>query len=188
MLVFGHLATTCVAARWVGERVDIRWVILFGLVADLVDKPIGLFLFRESLNNGRIYGHSLLVNLVLTLVLVVLHKPLIYSLALWLHQFCDLMWTRPWVALWPFTGPLTYRDLPLNEWVIASLSPYHVIAEVVGFVVVVFFLRGKGLLDRRRLWCWMRTGRLPRKGSSGSQEIKESLMKEVGKDTGNLVY
>ena len=188
MFVFGHLATTCVAARWAGEKVEVRWVILFSLLADLVDKPIGLLLLRDSFNSGRIYGHSLLINLVLTFVLVLLHKPLIYSLALWLHQFCDLKWTRPWVALWPFAGPLTYRDFPLNEWVIASLNPYHVVAEVVGSAVVVCFLFRKGLLDRRRLLCWMRTGTLPRKGNSRYREIKESLTKEVGKDTGNFVY
>ena len=188
MLVLGHLATAGVAARWIDENVDLRWVILFGLLADLVDKPIGLVLFRESFNNGRIYGHSLLVNLALTLLLLVLHKPLIYSLALWLHQLCDLMWTRPGVALWPFTGPFTYRDLPLDQWVIVSLSPYHLVAEVVGCVVVLYFVSRYRLLDRRCLSGWMRTGRLPRRRDSRHQEIKKSLMREVGKETGNLVY
>ncbi len=188
MLVLGHLATTGVAAGWVGKNVDLRWVLVFGLLADLFDKPIGLLLFRESFNNGRIYGHSLLFNLVLTLLLMVLHKPRIYSLALWLHQFCDLMWTRPGVALWPFTGPFTYRDLPLEQWVIASLSPYHLVAEVVGFVVVLSFVSRNRLLDRKRLSSWLRTGRLSLKRSSTYQGIKRLPREEVGKDAGNLVY
>ena len=125
MLIFGHIASAALPARWATPKADLRWVIFLALLADLIDKPVGLVIFRETINNGRVYFHSLLVNLLLTLVLIALRKPLIYPLALWTHQLCDRMWMRPWTAMWPFTGTFGYRDLPLDDWVYNVLNPYN---------------------------------------------------------------
>jgi len=160
MLVFGHVASAALPARWVAPKADLRWVIFFALLADLIDKPVGLVIFRETLNNGRVYFHSLSVNLFITLVLIAWRKPLIYALALWTHQLCDLMWTRPWVALWPFTGYFGYRDLPLEDWVYSVLNPYNVTTEVVGLIVTIFFVVLYRLYDRECLREWLRTGTL----------------------------
>jgi hypothetical protein len=161
MLIFGHVASATVAARWASKAADLRWVIFLGLLADLVDKPIGLVIFRQSINNGRVYFHSLLVNILLTLLLVAFRKPLVYSLALWIHQLTDLMWTRPSVALWPFTGGFGYRDLPLSQWVYSVLGPYNVATEVVGIVVMTAVVVRYRLHKKSILLDWIRTGRLP---------------------------
>ncbi len=161
MLVLGHAMTAAVAARWLSEKADLRWVVFFALLADLVDKPIGLILFRETINNGRVYFHSLLVNLILTLILVLARKPLVYPLALWLHQFCDLMWDRPWVALWPWTGKFGYRDLPLDEWVYSALNPYNVTTEALGLMVFILIVIRYRLYEKRILHAWFGSGRLP---------------------------
>ena len=161
MLVLGHAATATIAGRWVSETTDLRWIVFFGVLADLVDKPLGLVLFRETLNNGRVYFHSLLVNLALTLVLLALRKPIVYSLVLWLHQCCDLMWTRPWVALWPFKGALGYRDLPLGEWVYSVFSPYNVTTEIAGLLFFAWFFFYHGFHDVSRLRSFLATGKLP---------------------------
>ena len=126
----------------------------------VVDKPLGLVIFRETLNNGRVYFHSLTVNVLLSLVLIFWRKPLIYVLALWTHQLCDRMWMRPWVALWPFTGALGYRDLPLEDWVYSVLNPYNLTTEAIGLVLTVALLLRLRLHDRRSFWAWLRTGRL----------------------------
>ena len=160
MLVFGHIASATLPARWAMARADLRWVVFFALLADLIDKPLGLVIFRETLNNGRVYFHSLLVNLIITLVLVLWRKPLVYVLALWLHQLCDLMWMRPWVALWPFTGTFGYRDLPLENWVYSVLNPYNLTTEAIGLAVTLWMVHRFRLYDRRRLRAWLRTGRL----------------------------
>ena len=160
MLVFGHIASASLPARWASPRADLRWVIFFALLADIIDKPVGLVIFRETLNNGRVYFHSLLVNLLLTLVLVAWRKPLIYVLALWTHQLCDLMWTRPWVALWPFTGRFGYRDLPLDDWVYSVLNPYNLTTEALGLAVTLWAILHFRLYDRRVLRDWLRSGRL----------------------------
>lgn len=160
MLVFGHVAAAAVSCRALDRRADLRWVIFFTLVADIIDKPLGLWVFRETINNGRVWFHSLAVNLLVTLFLVLARKPGVYALSLWLHQLCDRMWMRPWVALWPFTGRFGYRDLTFEDWVYGIFNPYNVVSDVVGLAVLLFFAWRYGLFRLERLAAWMRTGRL----------------------------
>ena len=160
MLVFGHVATATVACRGLEPRVDLRAIVFWTLVADLIDKPLGLVVFADTINNGRVWFHSLAVNLVLSAALLAWRKPPVYVLALWLHQLCDRMWMRPWVALWPLSGAFGYRDLPLDEWVYSILNPYNVISEAVGVAVLTFFVFRYRLYQADRLRALFRTGRL----------------------------
>jgi hypothetical protein len=160
VLVFGHVAAATVSCHALDRRADLRWVIFFTLVADIVDKPLGLWVFKETINNGRVWFHSLAVNLLVSLVLVLARKPGVYALALWLHQLCDLMWMRPWVALWPLTGRFGYRDLAFDDWVYAIFNPYNVVSDAIGLVVLAAFARHYRLLRPSRLWAWARTGEL----------------------------
>jgi inner membrane protein len=164
VLVLGHVAAATVSGHALDRRADLRWVIFFTLLADLVDKPLGLVVFRETINNGRVWFHSLSVNLLLTLVLVLARKPGVYSLALWLHQLCDRMWMRPWVALWPFTGAFGFRYLPLENWVYSVLNPYNLVSEAIGLLVLAEFARRTGLFHWQRLLGWARTGELSPSG------------------------
>ena len=70
MLVFGHVASASLACHVLDRKADLRWVIFLTLLADIIDKPFGLIVFSETINNGRVWFHSLFVNLALTLVLV----------------------------------------------------------------------------------------------------------------------
>ncbi len=160
MLVFGHVAAATVSCHALDRRADLRWVIFFTLVADIIDKPLGLWVFRETINNGRVWFHSLSVNLLITVVLMLARKPGVYALALWLHQLCDRMWMRPWVALWPFTGRFGYRDLEFEDWVYGVLNPYNVVSDVVGLTVLLVFAWRYGMLRPSRIWLWARTGDL----------------------------
>ena len=162
MLVFGHVATATVLCHGLDRKADLRFVVFYTLVADIVDKPLGLLVFRETINNGRVWFHSLAVNLLVSLLLVLARKPGVYVLALWLHQLCDRMWMRPWVALWPLTGAFSYRDLPIEDWVYSLFGPYNVVSDVVGLVVLVAFARYYGLFDRKRVWVWLQRGELTR--------------------------
>jgi hypothetical protein len=110
--------------------------------------------------------------LLLTLILVALHKPLVYSLALWVHQWVDLMWTRPWVALWPFTGAFGYREMELEHWVSLTLSPYHLVAEAVGFALIACFVFRHKLLELTHLSAWIRSGTLVTSRVPMAQEIE----------------
>ena len=161
MILCGHIATGFLAARCVAKKADLRWVVFFSLLADLIDKPVGLVLFRETINNGRVYFHSLLVNLLLTAFLLLAKKPLIYPLALWVHQFFDLMWNRPWVAMWPVTGTFGFRDLSNEQWVWSVLNPYNLWSELAGLTVVVAFVLWFRLYKRPVLVALLSSGRLP---------------------------
>jgi len=145
------------------KKADLRFVVLLTLLADIIDKPLGLIIFSETINNGRVWFHSLAVNLVLSAVLLLWRKPLVYVLALWLHQLCDRMWMRPWVALWPLTGAFGYRALPLDQWVYSVLNPYNVISDVLGLAVLVVFARYYDLLRWERFKTFLATGRLEKR-------------------------
>jgi hypothetical protein len=166
VLVFGHVAAATVSCHALDRRADLRWVIFLTLVADIVDKPLGLWVFKDTINNGRVWFHSIAVNLLLTMVLLLARKPGVYALSLWLHQFCDRMWMRPWVALWPFTGRFGYRYLPFEDWVYGIFNPYNVVSDVVGLGVLLFFVWRFGLFRRERLADLVRTGRFSRENPS----------------------
>jgi hypothetical protein len=160
VLVFGHVAAAAVSCRALDRRADLRFIIFFTLLADIIDKPFGLWVFKETINNGRVWFHSLSVNLLITVILVLARKPLVYALALWLHQLCDRMWMRPWVALWPLTGRFGYRDLAFEDWVYGIFNPYNVVSEAIGIAVLAAFAWRYGMLRPTRLWEWARSGEL----------------------------
>ena len=160
MLVFGHVAAATAAAQTLDPKADLRWVVVLTLLADIIDKPFGLIIFSETINNGRVWFHSLLVNLVLSLVLLLWRKPVVYVLALWLHQLCDRMWMRPWVALWPWTGRFGYRDLPLDDWVYSVFNRYNVTTDVVGLVFLLGFAWYYQLYRRDRWMPFLTKGEL----------------------------
>jgi len=56
------------------EKIDARLLLIGSLLPDIIDKPVGTFLFRESLSNGRIFCHTLAVLLFITLTGIYLYQ------------------------------------------------------------------------------------------------------------------
>ena len=75
MLLFGHLGITLAATQtfavlWQGkkrfsESIDYRLVLLGSMLPDIIDKPLGGFIFKDALGSGRIYAHTLIFLLLL---------------------------------------------------------------------------------------------------------------------------
>ena len=42
------------------KRMDIRFLLIGSLLPDIIDKPIGIYLFRETFSSARIFSHTLL--------------------------------------------------------------------------------------------------------------------------------
>ena len=81
MLIFGHAGITLGAAVIVSSvaynrksqdvekrsnlsslpaYLDIRLLLIGSLLPDIIDKPVGQLIFRETFSNGRIFSHTLL--------------------------------------------------------------------------------------------------------------------------------
>lgn len=90
-------------------HIDYRLVLLGSIFPDIIDKPIGILIFANAIANGRVYFHTLLLNLILLSVgfyLLKRKRPhfFIFSLASFFHLALDRMWRFPTTFLWPLYG------------------------------------------------------------------------------------
>lgn len=114
MYFFFHLLTGIILGLLIGDILrDHRWVIpcaIGSVLPDLVDKPLNLVIFPQSIGNGYIYGHTLLAVFFLgvlgLLVLMVWKTPVIAGIAggILSHQVLDLMWRYLKNWLYPVYG------------------------------------------------------------------------------------
>jgi hypothetical protein len=84
---------------------------MFGsLVSDIIDKPLGWWLFGNSPSSSRIYAHTLLFAMSLTVAAIYLYlrhrkRYLLYvSFGTVTHLILDQMWLNPRTLLWPLYG------------------------------------------------------------------------------------
>lgn len=158
-----HAGATIAIARYVfrDERMDLRFLLLGGLLADVVDTPIGLA-FYESLGAVRLVMHSLTAaGLVMVAVLLSTRRGrprkrwMPIAIGMLLHLVLDGMWQQPETLWWPFlgldfspTGSATvgiYLETVLSDWRVWAL-------EAVGLAyLVVLGRRGRlGEAESRR--------------------------------------
>jgi inner membrane protein len=150
---------------------DPRFWIMGALIPDLIDKPVGHFLFSEVFfGNGRIFSHTLLLFLILMgagLYLVIARKKrylLALSCGVLMHLLLDGMWQTPQTLWWPFLGwsfPQAY-DASWLSWLEGLLygllnDPGSFIPEIVGLILIIYFT-GR-LVRRKRLLKFFREGR-----------------------------
>ena len=133
------------STKW---HIDYRFVLLGSMFPDIVDKPIGMLIFANTIANGRVYFHTLLVNLILLSVgfyLLKRKRPhfLIFSLASSFHLVLDRMWLFPITFLWPLYG---WRFPPgdISHWWQNMLNnlltnPWTYWFEIVGATILLTF-------------------------------------------------
>ena len=115
------------------------------LLPDIIDKPVG-HIILASLDNGRIFFHSLSVCALVALLGVILlikwrHPGLLFVAAGMLsHQFADAMWNMPQSWYWPFLGSFPPKDFPVyfkNIFFIEFSSPSELLLLALGFIIVL---------------------------------------------------
>lgn len=119
----GFLPVPAARLRSLAQRADIRILFLGALLPDIIDKPIGRYFFRETFDNGRIFAHTLLFLILLTIAGLYLYKKrgssagLVLSFGVATHLFLDAMWFRPQAFFWPLLG-LSFGEYPtdLYSW------------------------------------------------------------------------
>ena len=129
-------------------KVDFRLVVVFAMLPDIIDKPLGHLILGEDLNNGRIFGQSLVFLIVFTILCGIIFKKMFWAYALPVlgHQVLDLMWEVPNTWYWPLWGwSFESSDVDVWEhWIDALFTnPYVSIGELAGLgilaTVFVFF-------------------------------------------------
>ena len=108
--------------RHIVRRMDLRVLIVGSMLPDIIDKPLGQVFFIETFMSGRIFAHTLLLLIVISLLGVYLYRRrgmiwlVVLSFGSALHLLEDSMWNGfARTLFWPFMG-LTFDRLDLDYW------------------------------------------------------------------------
>lgn len=167
-------------ASWfvsLGRRIDIRLLLVGSVLPDIIDKPVGQLLFRETFSNGRIFCHTLLFFILITVAGFLLYRSwgktwlLIFSFGTFIHLILDEMWLVPEILLWPLYG-FAFPKAELTDWmqnIFRALfrNPEVYIPEIVGGIILILFLWV--LVRNRRLFSFIGSGRLSQVKSPGDK-------------------
>jgi membrane-bound metal-dependent hydrolase YbcI (DUF457 family) len=170
-MLFWHIGGTIALIRYAfrDERMDLRFLILGAVIADVVDTPIGLVGYA-SFGTVRLASHSLLVASIVMVAVVVMTRRgrprrrwMALAVGMLAHLLFDAMWGNQETFLWPFlgfeftaAGPVTVSGY-LRELV---TDPLMWAGEAAGFAYLVWLWRRADLSSpatRAEFWS---TGRI----------------------------
>jgi inner membrane protein len=150
------------------SRIDLRILLVGSLLPDIIDKPVGAFLFRDTFSNGRIFCHTLLFLILITLAGFYLYRRygrtwlLVLSFGTFMHLILDQMWLEPQTLLWPLYGfAFKKTDVTnlLENWLrIMHTKPDVYIPEIIGGVILVLFFLVP--VYRRKVYSFIRNGQI----------------------------
>jgi hypothetical protein len=151
------------------RRIDFRVVLLGSLLPNLIDVLIGRVFFARQFDSSRLFGHTLLLVLVLALGIQLAlrgdtaRRWFILPIAALLHLGLDGMWNHPITLFWPMFGP--FPKMPVaGFWPAVLLRPFshpiEGIKELVGLGWLVYLGFGFSLHKRVPRREFFRTGRL----------------------------
>lgn len=148
------------------SQIDVRLLLLGSVLPDLIDKPLGQLVFRDTFSNGRIFCHTLLFLVVISLLGYYIWQRqrrtwlLAIAFGVFMHLLLDEMWHSPHTLLWPFYGWAFPRRSLDHYWhdIVENLehNPGTYIPEIIGVVILVWF--AVGLVHRKRVHAFLRSG------------------------------
>jgi len=160
MLILGHLVIGLIIGFILYEIFHARTLIVFcaigSVLPDLVDKGLGHIIFSASLDNGRIFFHSLGILLLFAVVGLIVWKYyrsfafLVVGFGVLLHQMADVMWTSPVTWYYPVLGPYPADFAPdyFGQAILAELTSVSEWIFFIAIIVLAFVLyRNKTLHD-----------------------------------------
>ncbi|MCM1566710.1 MAG: metal-dependent hydrolase [Dehalobacter sp. 4CP] len=156
MIFFGHLGLTGLAAKAAEKslgniQIDYRIVFVGSILPDLIDKPIGRFLFAETFHTGRVFAHTVLF--LFLLLGIGYYRWQRYRKNGWLvlagsclcHDIFDAMWVIPQTFYWPLYGPKFYASTEASwlqaDWIKLMTDPASYVPEIAGLLIILYFLR-----------------------------------------------
>ena len=145
---------------------DYRLVLAGSMLPDIIDKPLGTWIMRDILSDGRVYSHTLLFSVVLLAIGLVLYATRGQWAGLWLafgsivHLCLDQMWLNPVTFLWPAFG-WRFPVVDTSGWVERVFSnlfrePGVYVPEIIGFLLLAAF--ALDVIRRRKVVSFLRVG------------------------------
>jgi len=153
---------------FLGQYVDIRILLIGSLLPDLIDKPLGEWLFKSTIDNGRIFAHTLLFFILLALSWFLVYRLfkknglLVLSFGTFIHLILDSMWENPKTLFWPFFG-FTFAPEGEPHWlqdIINDLlrNPAVYYPEILGLLILLLLVWA--LWRNGKLYSFIRYGKI----------------------------
>jgi hypothetical protein len=168
-MILWHAGLTMLIVWFVmrgNPRVDYRIVAVASLLPDLIDKPIGRVFLKTRYDSGRLFGHTLLLNVALFCVLFFMRgrrkrQFVLIPISSLLHLAEDGMWSEPRIFWWPLFGSSFPRD-PVSGGHLGFLIPSVglLVQEGIGIALIAWLLASHGLLNPAGIRSFLRTGHL----------------------------
>lgn len=174
MLVFGHLGITLLLAFVIfsvlKEDVDYRFVLVGGLLPDIIDKPIGDYIFYSIFQNGRIFSHTLLFVAVVTLIGATVTRKYkvnfveLLALGSLFHIAEDQVWRVQGTLFWPLFG-WEFPKFNLEDYAgyilyVLFHNPDAYVPELIGISILAVFVGYFRLYKRDNLKTFLYSGKL----------------------------
>jgi len=133
------------------QQIDLRVLLIGSILPDIIDKPLGRIIFRNSISNGRIYCHTTLFLLLISIIGIYLYVKfrnnhfLILSFGTFTHLIFDQMWLASHTLFWPLYGwnfPQGESNITIfiKDILIGLItSPGTYIPEIIGAIVMLVF-------------------------------------------------
>lgn len=154
--LFGNSAASRLPGRprcswWLtaARKLDFRFLLVGSLLPDIIDKPLGIYLLRDSLGNGRIFAHTLLFLILISLSGWFLYRArkqswlLVLAAGSGAHLILDRMWQNPRTLLWPLLGT-SFDRIDVENWLPGIwnnllTNPFTYISEMLGGLLLAWF-------------------------------------------------
>ncbi|CAJ36717.1 metal-dependent hydrolase [Methanocella arvoryzae] len=175
MLFFGHIGLTLLVVFLVALAlkigVDYRLVIVGSLLPDIIDKPLGEYIFHSVFNNGRIFSHTLLFIAVLAIIALLVARKYRYwgvgvlTVSAAFHQVEDQMWNAAGTWFWPLFG-WGFPEYERGDYILYLLNnlisrPDVFLPEIAGLLALGWFVLRFKLYKPENARAFVLTGRLP---------------------------
>ena len=150
---------------------DYRFLLVGSLLPDILDKPIGRIVFYNTFQSGRIFGHTLCLNLLFIVLGVYILRRwrktwlIILASGSIVHILLDRMWASPEAFFWPAYGWSFPKVSPIDffGWLSNVLdtltNPAVCIPEIIGLGILVWF--AARLIIKKQVRTFIRSGIAP---------------------------
>ena len=161
MIFFGHLGITTGIIKTYEKifykdkhlinqpSIDYRVVLIGSTLPDIIDKPIGAYLLRNTFHNSRIFAHTLVFSSILILIGTYLmykrrkNNVLLLGICSSIHLILDSMWLYTGILFWPYFG-FKFPVRPEGNWLSSDIlslisDPSYYLPEIVGFLIILYY-------------------------------------------------